>query len=68
MTGGVVIHNVKETTMHLEQHIEELRLEINATCDRSERRELELELELARAELAVIMAEQEGLVSTKPPF
>ena len=54
--------------MHLEQHIEELRLEINATCDRSERRELELELELARAELAVIMAEQEGLVSTKPPF
>lgn len=54
--------------MLLEQHIEKLRLEISASVDPVERRELELELELARAELAVIIAEQEGLVSTEPPF
>lgn len=68
MTAGVVIHNVKETKMLLEQHIEELRLELNASVDAVERRDLELELELARAELAVIIAEQEGQVSAEPPF
>ncbi|NTI78618.1 hypothetical protein [Rhizobium rhizogenes] len=54
--------------MLLEQHIEELRLEMNATYDRVERREIELELELARAELEVIMAEQEGSIDAEPPF
>jgi len=68
MTAGVVIHNVKETKMLLEQHIEELRLELNASVDVVERREIELELELARAELAVVIAEQEGQVSAEPPF
>jgi hypothetical protein len=68
MTGGVVIHNVKETKMLLEQHIEELRLELNASVDAVERREIECELELACAELAVIMAEQDGTVSAEPPF
>ncbi|WJH38894.1 hypothetical protein N7E02_03985 (plasmid) [Aliirhizobium terrae] len=68
MTAGVVIHNVKETMMHLEQHIEELRLEKNASVDPAERRRLELELELACAELAVIIAEQDGQVSAEPPF
>ncbi len=68
MTAGVVIHNVKETKMLLEQHIEELRLELNASVDAVERRDLELELELARAELSVIIAEQEGQVSAEPPF
>lgn len=68
MTAGVVIHNVKETKMHLEQHIQELRLELNASNDAIERREIELELELARAELAVIIAEQDGQVPALPPF
>ncbi len=68
MTGGVVIHNVKETKMLLEQHIEELRLELNASNDATERCEIKVELELAQAELAVIIAEQEGLVSAEPPF
>lgn len=54
--------------MLLEQHIEELRLELNASNDAIERREIELELELARAELAVIIAEQDGQVPALPPF
>lgn len=68
MTAGVVIHNVKETKMLPEQHIEELRLELNASNDASERREIELELEQARTELAVIIAEQNGQISAEPPF
>jgi hypothetical protein len=61
--------NFKETTtMVLEQHIEELRREMNATYDRVERREIEAELELACAELEVIMAEQEGVIDAEPPF
>ena len=35
---------------------------------RDERREIEIELELACAELAVIMAEQEGAIDAEPPF
>jgi hypothetical protein len=68
MTAGCVIHNVKETKMLLEQEIEELRQELNAEIDPIKRRALEVELELARAELAVIIAEQQGLVSHEPPF
>jgi len=52
--------------MLLEQHIEELRAEMNATYDRVERREIELEL--ACAELEVIKAEQEGVIDAEPPF
>ncbi|MGR9221311.1 hypothetical protein [Rhizobium leguminosarum] len=54
--------------MLLEQHIEELRLELNASVDAVERREIECELELACAELAVIIADQDGTVSAEPPF
>jgi hypothetical protein len=56
------------TTMLLEQHIEELRLELREAIDAAERREIEIELELARAELAVIIAEQHGSSSSEPPF
>lgn len=54
--------------MLLEQHIEELRAEAAACIDPAERREIETELELARAELAVIIAEQDGWFTTEPPF
>ncbi|MHC2568091.1 hypothetical protein [Rhizobium leguminosarum] len=54
--------------MLLEQHIEELRLELREANDPVERREIEIELELARAELAVITAEQEGTIGAEPPF
>ncbi|MDE1994984.1 MAG: hypothetical protein KGI75_20950 [Rhizobiaceae bacterium] len=54
--------------MLLEQHIEELRLELREAIDPVERREIETELELARAELAVIIAEQDGRLSNEPPF
>jgi len=54
--------------MLLEQYIEELHLELREAIDPVERREIEIELELARAELAVITAEQEGAIDTEPPF
>ncbi|QWW72481.1 hypothetical protein [Rhizobium sp. WYJ-E13] len=54
--------------MLLEQHIEELHLELREAIDLAERREIEIELELARAELAVIIAEQEGTIDAEPPF
>ncbi|MGX9992270.1 hypothetical protein ACS4RR_024455 (plasmid) [Rhizobium sp. Z1P35] len=54
--------------MLLEQHIEELCLELREAIDQVERREIANELELARAELAVITAEQEGAIDTEPPF
>ncbi|WP_197523758.1 hypothetical protein [Agrobacterium vitis] len=53
--------------MSLEMQIEELRTELNH-CDPAERREIATELEMARAELAVIEAEQDGRVSEEPPF
>ncbi|EHH03538.1 hypothetical protein V6R98_27930 [Agrobacterium sp. CCNWLW71] len=53
--------------MLLEQHIEELRRELNH-CHPDERHEIAVELELAQAELAVIMAEQEGSTDAVPPF
>ncbi|MBP1847398.1 hypothetical protein J2046_005682 [Rhizobium petrolearium] len=54
--------------MLLEQHIEELRLELCDAIGPVERREIEVELEMACAELAVIIAEQEGAVDAEPPF
>jgi hypothetical protein len=54
--------------MLLEQHIEELHLELHEALDPAERREIEIELELARAELAVLTAEQEGAIDAEPPF
>ena len=53
--------------MTIEQPIEELRAELKSVCDTIERRELEAELELAQAELAVMLAAQGGVIETEPP-
>ncbi|WP_269156204.1 hypothetical protein [Rhizobium rhizogenes] len=37
-------------------------------CHPDERRQIAAELELALAELAVIMAEQDGSIGADPPF
>lgn len=55
-------------TMNLEIQIDELRAELSSVCDVAERRQIEVELELARAELAVALAEQDGIIDAKPPF
>jgi hypothetical protein len=64
------ITNVKETTMTIaiEDHIEELRAEAANAPTIEARREIEAELEIARAELAVIMAEIDGTIEAEPPF
>ncbi len=54
--------------MTIEQHIEELRAELRNTCDDAERRQVEVELDLAQAELTVALAEQFGAVDAEPPF
>lgn len=54
--------------MIIEQHIEELRAELRNAVDPVERRWIVAELELARAELEVLMAEDDGLVDAEPPF
>ena len=53
--------------MTIELHIEELKAELNH-CDRAERRQIEIELELAQAELMVLLAEQDGAIEAEPPF
>ncbi|WP_165505005.1 hypothetical protein [Rhizobium leguminosarum] len=54
-------------TNELDRTIVELQAELrNAHPD--ERRQIEAELELALAELAVITAEQEGAIDAEPPF
>ena len=60
MTAVVIFHkNIEEMTMTLEQHIEELRAELRTAVDAGERREIEVELETARAELARRIAGEE---------
>ncbi|MEF0944430.1 hypothetical protein [Rhizobium sp. BR 362] len=54
--------------MTIEQHIEELRAELGSACDAAERRQIEAELQLAQADLAVMLAEQEGAIEAEPPF
>ncbi|MCJ8509703.1 hypothetical protein MUU53_17515 [Rhizobium lemnae] len=54
--------------MTIEQHIEELRAELRNAFDISERREIQAELECAQAELAIIIAEQDGRLEAEPPF
>ncbi|MDF1631161.1 MULTISPECIES: hypothetical protein [Rhizobiaceae] len=54
--------------MTIEQHIEELRTELRNAWDAAERRQIEAELQLAEADLAVMLAEQEGAVEAEPPF
>jgi hypothetical protein len=41
---------------------------MNACIDPVERRQIAAELELAQAELAVIMVEQDGTIDAVPPF
>ncbi len=55
-------------TISLEQQVEELRLEVRNAETLSDRRQIEAELEVALAELAVIEAEQDGRISGEPPF
>lgn len=54
--------------MSLEALIEELRLELSNTWDPAERRLLIAEVDLARAELEVIIAKRSGARDTEPPF
>ena len=55
-------------TIAIEDHIEELRVEAANAPTIKARREIEVELEIARAELAVIMAEIDGTIKAEPPF
>lgn len=50
--------------MTIEQHIEELRLELRNACDAAERQTIQAELEMAQAELAM----QEESIGAEPPF
>lgn len=54
--------------MTIEQHIEELRAELRNAVDAAERRQIEAELQLASAELAITFAEQDGTIDAEPPF
>lgn len=54
-------------TFALEIHIEQLCAELK-NADPAERRQIEAELEMAQAELAVAIAEQEGTIDAVPPF
>lgn len=54
--------------MTIEDHIEELRLEAANAATIEERRQIQAELDLARAELAVIIAEIDGTIEAEPPF
>jgi F0F1-type ATP synthase epsilon subunit len=55
-------------TISIEQHIEELRAELRNAVTMNDRRSISQELEIALAELAVIQAEQDGLIGAEPPF
>ncbi|NTI26576.1 hypothetical protein G6M87_32770 (plasmid) [Rhizobium rhizogenes] len=55
-------------TYELECQIEELRLELRNALDPCERRQIEAELDLAQAELALAMSELDGRVDAEPPF
>ncbi|MBY5840951.1 hypothetical protein J3P71_21015 [Rhizobium leguminosarum] len=52
----------------IEQHIEELRAELNACIEPSEHRQIETELEIAQAELIMMLGEQDGSINAEPPF
>jgi hypothetical protein len=54
-------------TNAFEIHIEELRAELR-NADPAERRQIAAELELAQAELAAAIAEQDGTIDADPPF
>ncbi len=54
-------------TFSLEQHIEELRVELANCVDWDERLQIEAELTGARQELAFVNAELDALLSEEPP-
>lgn len=54
-------------TITLEIHVQQLRRELK-NADPAERRQIEAELEMAEAELAAAIAEQEGTIDAAPPF
>lgn len=54
--------------MTIEQQIEEVRAELRNAASAADRIQLEAELDLLRAELAVALAEMEGLIEAGPPF
>ena len=54
--------------MHLEIQIEELRAELRNAADAGERRQITAELEILRAEFAVIAADQDKKIESVPPF
>ncbi|SFB62616.1 hypothetical protein SAMN03159496_06072 [Rhizobium sp. NFR07] len=55
-------------THSIEQQIEELRAELRNAINAAERRQIEAELELIQAELAVAIAEQSGSSEVEAPF
>lgn len=55
-------------TYELEIQIEELRAELRNTVDGAERRQIQAELEVAQAELTLILAQHHGLVEAEPPL
>jgi hypothetical protein len=59
--------SVKEMTMTIEQHIEELRAELRTCISRKERRQIERELQPARDELARRLASRCCALSPTPP-
>ncbi len=68
MTADVVLHHIRETTMPIEQHIEELRAELRNCCDVVERAQIEGELETALAEREAMLAASEAHYNSEPPF
>lgn len=58
----------QKMTYELECQIEELRAELRNAVDFSERRLIEAELDLAKAELTWATAERDGRVDAEPPF
>jgi hypothetical protein len=54
-------------TIALEIQVEELRAEFR-NADPAERGQIAAELELAEADLAVAIAEQDGTIDAAPPF
>ncbi len=55
-------------TNELERQIEELRAELSDAVDPDERRQIAAELDFAKAELTLAMAELDGRVDAEPPF
>ena len=60
--------NQEEMTMHLEIQIEELRAELRNAVDAGERCQITAELEMLRAELAVIASDQDKTIERVPPL